>query len=184
MIHSRISLSAFRRPRRHRPPIARDGATRVLAAFKVSRRDAPIDTFARRCYTCRCSVPYIAVADQICRATVMAVSPGLWRPVPVLAAGVLGVIVFATTAAAAIHEPASAGASTAILKRSGRKVVHHWAPLALITLTHTHAHRQLTLSPFLFTPADAFSYLISCGLFLFLFFLLVSFSLSFSSFFY
>ena len=174
MIHSRISLSALRRPRRHWSSIARDGATRVLAAFKVSRRDAPIDSFARRCHTCRCSVPYIAVADQICRATVMAVSPGLWRPVPVLAAGVLGVIVFATAAAAAtaIHEPASAGASTAILKRSGQKVVHHWAPLALITLTHTHAHRQLTLSPFLFTPADAvsFSYLISCGLFLFLFF--------------
>jgi len=87
----------------------------VLAAFKIGRRDAPIDSFARRCYPCWSGVPRIAVVGQVCRATVMAVSPGLWS-VPVLAAGVLGIIFFAPIAAAAIHEPASAGAADAILK--------------------------------------------------------------------
>jgi len=162
-----ISLSAFGRAWCNRAPVALVGPARVFAAFKVGRCDAPVDSCSWQCYALRSSVPDIAVADQDCRITVVAVSTGLW-PVPVPAAGIFGIILFSATTAS-IYRPTSA--SAAILKRSGQKV-HHWLAL-IISRARMHTHRQVSF----FTFVDAII-LFPC-FFLFLFFLSF-FSLCFS----
>lgn len=87
----------------------------MLAAFQVGRGDSSVDSFAERC-----RVPNITVVTyQVCFVTILELSTELW-PVAVLAPAVLCAVFFSATAT--VHRATSAGASSAILKRSRQKV--------------------------------------------------------------